>query len=109
MTTSLLSPTYPLSSTPAPVTGFAVYLGAGPNMTRAGSVSIDPRWVPVADLSAASEALCAFRDSNDLGSSNLLPAYVAHNGQLVAKVSYNGRVWEVRDGKETGAELGSSR
>ena len=112
MTSLLGCPTYPLSSTPAPAHGLFVYLGAVPNFDYAqhgdprGWVSVAPHWFRVEALAAAQAAVRSFCDKHSLGGGNLVPAYVAKDGQLVAKVSYNGRIWEVADGRETGKELG---
>lgn len=115
MTTLLGYPTSPLPIDSAPSSGMAVYLGAVPNFDYAqhgdprGWVSVAPHWFRVEDLAAAQDAVRIFCDKHSLGGGNLVPAYVAKDGQLVAKVSYNGRIWEVADGRETGKELGVTK
>lgn len=57
--------------------------------------------VRVMTLKAASEHWCAHRDSFRLGASDMLRGNgnVKQGGKLVARVSYNGRVWNP-DGTE---------
>jgi len=49
--------------------------------------------VEVTDLQAASNAVSEFINENALGSSNFTGGNVKDNGKIIAKVSYNGKVW----------------
>lgn len=55
--------------------------------------------VPVTSLQAASAAFQKYRDDNGIGASDLRAKcghiFGADGKTLVAKVSYNGRVWDV--------------
>lgn len=54
--------------------------------------------VAVPDLAAASEACCDYRDKSGVGSSRWRGGLVIDStGTPVARVSYNGRVWDTSD------------
>jgi hypothetical protein len=59
------------------------------------------QWVCVETLKQASEHWCAHRDAFRLGASDMLAGNgnVREGKKLVARVSYNGRVWNP-DGSE---------
>lgn len=54
------------------------------------------RVVPVKSLAEASAVFCAWRDRNGLGAGNIAreAGNVTQGGKQIARVSYNGRVWE---------------
>lgn len=68
---------------------------------QVGAVGQRSRWVPVADLAAASRACREFIVEHDLGASTWRGGRVVEAGtkKVVATVSYNGRVW-LADGRE---------
>jgi hypothetical protein len=50
----------------------------------------------VVDSRSAREVFCQYRDSHDLGSSDLKKncgVVTDSNGKLVARISYNGKIW----------------
>lgn len=50
--------------------------------------------VPVANLAEASAVWCTYRDRRGLGASNAPEVFVRNaDGELFARISYNGRVW----------------
>jgi len=53
----------------------------------------------VDSFKAASAEWCKYRDSNDLGSSESPAVFVFQGGSKLARISYNGRVWNL-DGTE---------
>jgi hypothetical protein len=57
------------------------------------------RWVAVATLDEAASACRAFIDEHDIGAGNWTGGEVQRDGEPVARVSYNGRVW-LPDGTE---------
>jgi hypothetical protein len=65
------------------------------------AVGIRARWVPLADYAAASRACRAFIEAHDLGASRWRGGrgVDAATKEVVASVSYNGRVW-LPDGAE---------
>jgi hypothetical protein len=65
------------------------------------AVGIRARWVAVADYVVASRACREFIEANDLGASRWRGGRVvdAVTKEVVANVSYNGRVW-LPDGAE---------
>jgi hypothetical protein len=64
--------------------------------STAGRVSVE-----VASLREASRALWAHVDGEGLGASDMLKGFgnVTENGKVLARVTYNGRVWNA-DGSE---------
>lgn len=50
---------------------------------------------PVDSLRDASDKYCMARDRSGMGASEWPPAKVFNNGKQVAKISYNGRVWDM--------------
>lgn len=62
------------------------------SLTRKKAVEVD-------NLSAASVAVRNFIELNDLGSSSFSggEVYDSLTNQLIAKVSYNGRIWDAQD------------
>jgi len=76
-----------------------------PLHVQIGAVGQRSRWLPVADLDAASRTCRQFIEMHDLGASGWRGGRVvdAVTKNAVATVSYNGRVW-LADGTE--AEIG---
>ncbi len=54
---------------------------------------------PVQNLAEASEKYCIARDASEAGSRLMPEALIYCNGKPCARISYNGRVWEM-DGTE---------
>lgn len=68
--------------------GYRIHLAA------AGCKTFD---LMVIDSISASEVFCQYRDSHDLGASDMKRGcgnVTDINGNLVARISYNGRVWD---------------
>jgi len=59
-----------------------------------GSLNIKARFITVATLKEASEICSAFIEKNELGGGNWTGGQVFENGKEIARVSYNGRIWE---------------
>lgn len=57
------------------------------------TMHIGRRRYPVASLEAASRMFCAARDRAATGASETPTALLISGGEVVAHVSYNGRVW----------------
>ena len=55
------------------------------------------KWVQVNSFKEASEAVKCFIDRNSLGGGNWSGGDIIENGEVIAYVSYNGRVWEVTE------------
>lgn len=75
---------------------FKVKLAArgNPDFGQPSDMGIKSHFVEVADLKAASDACMAFIRENNLGGGNWTGGEVKDaKGNLVARVSYNGRVW----------------
>jgi hypothetical protein len=78
-----------------------VFLGAqgNPDFGEPANIGVPSRWQPVKSLCDASRALQAFIGQYDLGAGNLLYGETGTGtvrdgkGKVVARVSYNGRVW----------------
>jgi hypothetical protein len=70
-------------------------LGQDPTQPMYGTES--GVWKKVADLDAASQVCRDYLDDNDLGSGNWTGGDVrnAETQEVVAKISYNGRIWPV--------------
>lgn len=87
-----------------PASGLFVHLKAQANLdysalSHAGSIEITSRWVAVSSLAGARDKCEAFRDEHSLGGGNWAGGHVASDGKVVARVSYNGRIW-ANDGRE---------
>jgi hypothetical protein len=78
-----------------------VHLAArgNPDYYQSDDIGIPSQWKPVASLCQASRALQEFISQHDLGAGNLLYGDTGTGtvrdgkGKVVARVSYNGRVW----------------
>lgn len=89
---------------PAP-SGYSIFLRAVPNddfgaKSHEASVDVPGRWVPVASLVDAPRIALDFIRAWDLGGGNWTGGEVASDGKVVARVSYNGRVWDAVTDKE---------
>lgn len=83
--------------------GLAVLLEAEGNEHTATTIAA--RWVPVASFQAAQQTVLQFIREHDLAS-NFTGGPVRRDGVPVARVSYNGRLWQLTPaGEETGVEL----
>jgi hypothetical protein len=63
-------------------------------------------WHPVADLEDASRVCCEYIANNDLGCGNWAGGKVrdAETQEVVAEISYNGRIWPT-DGQTPGPKF----
>lgn len=50
-------------------------------------------WRVVGSIEEASDVCCNFIDENDLGGGNWSGGNVFRDGEMVARISYNGRIW----------------
>lgn len=57
----------------------------------------DMHEVNVDSLKQASEICMEYRNAHDLGASTDMSGKVTENGNDIARVSYNGRVWDLED------------
>lgn len=62
-----------------------------------GHIRIRPQVVEVADYNAASKVCRRFINEHDLGAGNWTGGDVIDGGALVARVSYDGRVWDTKN------------
>ena len=62
-----------------------------------------PSWVEVKSLAEASQTCRQFIDEYDLGGGNFSGGEVKHNGIVIARVSFNGRVWD--EGTDSKVEI----
>jgi hypothetical protein len=79
-----------------------VELGAEPNpdhsyKSHSGSVKIKTHKVKVKSLTEAQNKVREFIDENDLGSGNFTGGDLFSHGKKIGRVSYNGRVWNLKD------------
>lgn len=79
--------------------GMEVELEAHPNPDYPysdwrGTVKIKKHRVPVKSFQHASEVVEKFIEDNQLGGGNFNDGIIYKNGTAIARVSYNGRVWE---------------
>jgi hypothetical protein len=79
-----------------------VELGAEPNpnhslKSHTGSVKIKTHRVKVKSLSEAQNKVREFIEENDLGSGNFTGGDLFLNGKKIGMVSYNGRLWDLKD------------
>lgn len=81
-----------LSHCPNPDLPYGYWDGLDPDRAR-------PRMVDAADLAEASRLCRAYIEENNLGGGNWSGGDVLLRGKRVARVSYNGRVWDM-SGKE---------
>ena len=58
-----------------------------------GSDLGDSEFIPITTLNEASARYRAFIEANNLGGSQAGSCHIYSGGQIVAHVSYNGRVW----------------
>ena len=58
-------------------------------------VKIGRQTTIVESLRSASDEWCRFRDAHALGASESPSVWVFSNGKKVARVSYNGRIWDL--------------
>jgi hypothetical protein len=71
-----------------------------PNFSRnshEGSVKIKKHKIKVKSLIDAKDKVLDFIDENDLGSGNFMGANIFSNGKKIGRVSYNGRLWDLKD------------
>lgn len=57
-------------------------------------INIPAQFVEVKDLKEASRICSSFIEENDLGAGNWTGGDVYEGENIIARVSYNGRVWE---------------
>jgi hypothetical protein len=79
-----------------------VELGAEPNpnhslKSHTGSVKIKTHRVKVKSLSEAQNKVREFIEENDLGSGNFTGGDLFSHGKKIGRVSYNGRLWDLKD------------
>jgi DNA repair protein RadC len=79
--------------------GYEVTLSASPNPdfdmdSHEATISIPEKRVKVSSLGEARSVVMKFIRDNDLGGGNWTGGEVYKDGQRVATISYNGRVWE---------------
>lgn len=66
-----------------------------------GHIELPVTWVEVRSLEHASQVCRQYIDENELGGGNWVGGEITHDdGSPIARVSYNGRVWSARTGKE---------
>jgi hypothetical protein len=66
-----------------------------------GSLEIPEQWVAVRSLAHASQVCRQYIDEHGLGGGNWTGGEITHDdGSPIASVSYNGRVWSARTGRE---------
>lgn len=70
-----------------------------PDYYQSEDIGVAPKTVEVGSFIEARRAAEQYRDQNCLGGGNWKQADVLLDGKLVAKISYNGRLWGP-DGKE---------
>lgn len=92
---------------------YTVTLEALPNPdfrpeSHAGSVDIELREVIVTSLGEAVTACGRFIDANGLGGGNWTGGSVRRDGEEVARISYNGRIWPAGQYKPGAEEIDSS-
>lgn len=94
-----------LASTVAqhPTSGLALHLRADPNPDFAedealGSVRLGSVWVPVASLEQARKVAARFREQHALGAGNWTGGHIRRRGQRYARLAYNLRLFEDREG-----------
>lgn len=91
--------------------GYEVLIHAVPNPdfgpgTYESLVEIPRRWVRVRSLAEARERVLGFIAEFNLGSGNWIGGQVRQGGRAIARVSYNGRIWQTDEaGRQTGHEL----
>lgn len=77
----------------------------GPSRAEA-QVEIPRRWARVRSLAEARDRVRAFITENNLGGGNWSGGHVRQSGRFIARVSYNGRLWQTDEaGRQTGYEL----
>lgn len=64
-----------------------------PDFNQPENIGIPTTWVEVADYQEASKVCREFISRNALGGGNWNGGEVRQGDQVIAKVSYNGRVW----------------
>jgi hypothetical protein len=79
-----------------------VELGAEPNpdnsyKSHSGSVKIKTHKVKVKSLTEAQNKVREFIEKNDLGAGNFTGGDLFSHGKKIGRVSYNGRVWNLKD------------
>ena len=79
-----------------------VELGAEPNpnhslKSHTGSVKIKTQRVKVKSLSEAQNKVREFIEENDLGSGNFTGGDLFSHGKKIGRVSYNGKLWDLKD------------
>lgn len=85
--------------------GYSIFLRAVPNndfsaKSHEANVDVPGRWVPVDSLVDARRLALDFIRAWDLGGGNWIGGEVASDGKVVARISYNGRIWDAGTGKE---------
>jgi hypothetical protein len=79
-----------------------VELGAEPNPSHSsrsheGSIKIKTHRVKVKSLSEAQNEVRGFIEENDLGAGNFTGGDLFSHGKKIGRVSYNGRLWNLKD------------
>lgn len=90
--------------TPTPK-GYSLFLRAVPNRdfgpkSHEANVDVPGRWIPVSSLADARQKALDFIRAWDLGGGNWSGGEVASDGKVVARISYNGRIWDTATGQE---------
>lgn len=85
--------------------GYSLFLRAVPNRdfgprSYEANVDVPGRWIPVDSLAGARRKTLDFIRAWDLGGGNWTGGEVASDGKIVARISYNGRIWDTTTGQE---------
>lgn len=82
---------------PESVSNFKVHLAMGSGHTDGAWGPSEEEWTPVASLEDASNIVSEYIVYHELGASTFLGGTIMNNDKEVARVSYNGRVWDLDD------------
>jgi hypothetical protein len=85
------------------VSNFKVHLamGSGHTDTDGAWGPSEEEWTPVASLEDASNIVSEYIEYHELAASTFLGGTIMNNDKEVARVSYNGRVWDLDDNEIT--------
>lgn len=99
--------------TPAPE-GYSLFLRAVPNLdfapeTHQATVDVPGRWILVDSIADARKKALDFIRAWDLGGGNWSGGEIARDGQVFARVSYNGRIWDTATEREIALSDGETK
>lgn len=91
-------------------TGYQIELSAEPNPdfspgSHEATVNIPVKKVSVKSIDEARKRVIDFISENDLGSGNWTGGQIYQNGKPIAHISYNGKVWEGKQGSSNYKEF----